>query len=172
MGASMDTNLDLRHARHGVTPPVDGAGVPYVSPYGRVQGLVDRLDRLQRQLREAGLHKPFYGGLIRDLEVVVRLLNVREFAEHLRVHGDADQAPFAADILELLDSDEAHEALLDDIERVLPVAAGEVYGEVVEGAAKKAVERDAIRAVLVNAGAITADDTNTDLPALIRALLS
>jgi hypothetical protein len=44
--------------------------------------------------------------------------------------------------------------------------------EAVEAVAAKAMQHDLTRAVLVQVGAIGADDTNADVPALIRALLS
>jgi hypothetical protein len=171
MGATMDTNIDPRHVRHGVTPPVAGAGTPYVSPYGAMAGLAERIAALSKRLRQPG-YGNFVGlGPCADLEVVMRLLNLREFIDHLNVNGDDEQRRWAAEMLAALDEVDEADSLYEDIDRVLPVKPGDFYGEAVEVAAKKAVVYDAMRAVLEQVGAIDSDDTTTDLPALIRALL-
>lgn len=144
----------------------------YVSPYGRVCGLAQRLVAFGRKLRQPGAHLPYYGGLIADLEVVVRFLNLREYAEWLVVHGDDEQRDYAKEMLDALDNADAAEGVYDDIERVLPVAEGQPYAEAVAAAARKAAQFDAVRAVLEQAGALSPRDAGTDVPALIRALLS
>ena len=147
-------------------------GKPYVSPYGKIEGLAQRLADFRLRLIRPGGNLPFYGGMVADLEVVLRLLNAREFAEWLRVHGDDEQARFAVEILAALDEQGEMDDLISDIERVVPVAEGQEYAEAVEGVAGKAVRYDAVRAVLVNCGALAADDTETNVPDLIRALLA
>lgn len=140
----------------------------YVSPYGNVEGLRQRLaewvDRLgkDRSLPWVGL------GLIRDLEVTVRLLNLTEFAEHLRVHGTPEQQGFANDIL-------ADQFTLEALR-----AACDHAGYPNEPDVVRAVERleadsrigDQMRHVFVEVGALEPNDTETDIVALLRALLS
>lgn len=144
----------------------------YVSPYGVIAGLAPRLGAWSAKMRARGSPFPFAAGLIADLELAMQLLNLREFAQYLEVHGTDEQRRWAGEIHGALDEVEQAETLYTDIEQVLPVAVGQEYSEAVEVAAKKAVQYDAVRAVLEQVGAITADDTGTDLPALIRALLS
>lgn len=144
----------------------------YVSPYGKLEGLHERLLSWRRQLRAPGSHRPFYGGMAADLEVILRLLNAREFAEWLRQHGDDEQARWAVDILEALDERGELDELLTDIDRVVPVKPDQVYAEAVEQVAKRALQFDLVRAVLENTGALSPGDTETDVPGLIRALLS
>lgn len=101
--------------------------------------------------------------LIYDLEVLVRLLNLREFADWLRVHGDATQSQFSAEIHDALDDSEVLDGVCDSV------------GESVHGVAElvdKAKLADATRQALVECGALDANDTETSVPDLIRALLS
>lgn len=155
----------MTEAAPGYTPP------QYVSPYGAIDiGIADRLAAWSRKFRVPNPNVPFYGGLIADLEVAVRLLNVREYIEWLQVHGDDEQRRWAAELLELADDSET----LADIDRVLPAPArdDETHAEAVEALAKKAEQADEVRAVLVQVGALAPDDEATALPDLIRALVS
>ncbi len=145
-----------------------GSGKPYVSPYGKFEGLKGRLAAFGLKHRQHRVG-PFYAGFIADLEVVLRFLNATEFAEHLRVHGNDEEMRWAADILEALDDHEQHALLREDIERVLVVPEGTTHADAVEASARLG---DQVRDVLVEAGALAADDTETDVPALLRALLS
>lgn len=140
----------------------------YVSPYGKFQGLAQRLERWRAQLTQPG-GGPFYGGLVADVEVVLRFLHATEFAEWLRVNGDQEQARWAADILEALDRGEEYDRLMLDIEKAVPVAEGQAYSDAVEQAAKLG---DRMRAVLVETGALDESDYATDPADLLRALLS
>lgn len=150
-----------------LTPPHWGP-LPYQSPYGHASGLPGRLrqwiDRLgtDRTLPWVGL------GLIRDLEVTLRLLNLQEFAEHLRVNGTPEQQAFADEIL-------ADQFTLEAVRQAVDTAGYRDEPDVV-----RAVERldddsriaDKLRHVFVEVGALDAKDTETDLVALLRALLS
>lgn len=149
---------------------IEGSG--YVSPYGKIEGLARRLADFRRKLNTPGHGLPFYGGMVADLEVVVRFLNATEFAEWLRVNGDSEQARFAVEILDALDDQEMHEEMLEDIEKVVPVAVGQDYADAVGDVAGKAVQYDVVRAVLENCGALQPGDTTTDVPGLLRVLLS
>lgn len=154
-----------RRVRAGTSPG-------YVSPYGQIAGLAQRLAAFRERLC-TDRSVPWQGtGLIADLEVVVRLLNVREFVDDLSLNGNGEQARWAAELLDIIDTADEHEQLLGDIEAVVPVGTGQEYAEAVEIAARKAVQADAVRAVLVNVGALAPGDTDTDLPSLVRALLS
>ena len=78
--------------QHGFTPS-------YVSPHGHLSGL---RDRLKRTLARLGTDRslPWVGlGLVKDLEVILQLLNLQEFAEWLRVNGPPEHRGFADDIL-------------------------------------------------------------------------
>lgn len=168
----MTDNLDPRIAHHKVPVPVPGTPTPYVSSYGAMAGLPQRLSAWSKRLRQND-GRPFVGlGPIADLELVMQLLNLREFADYLNVHGTDEQRRWAAEIIEAQAEVDLAEALYGSIERVLPVREGQEYGEAIEGAARKAVIHDAMRAVLEQVGALAPDDTDTDLPALLRALLS
>jgi len=125
--------------------------------------------------------------LIYDLEVLVRLLNLREFADWLRVHGDATQSQFSAEIHDALDDSEALETLdaqkaaqfgeYDELVDRVRLAANNGDSdfdalhavEELDGAATTYRE---VRQTLVECGALDANDTETSVPDLIRALLS
>lgn len=152
-------------------PPManDHGYIPrYVSPHGCLVGLRDRLQEwVDRMGRDRSL--PWAGlGIVKDLEVVVQLLNLREFAEHLRVNGTPQEQAFAQDIL-------ADQETLEAVRQACDTAG---YRD--EPDPVRAVERldddsrlgDKLRNVLVDVGALEATDTETDLPALLRALLS
>jgi hypothetical protein len=114
--------------------------------------------------------------LVYDLEVAVRILDLPEFADWLRVHGDDTQSRFGTEIAELVDRDNANAEWGDDVEQALKAAgcdlttatAPEIIGEL----ADQAEQARQIRAVLVEVGALSADDTATSVPDLLRALVS
>lgn len=144
------------------------SGRPYVSPYGKFTGLAERLQRWRSQM--CGTRQgPFYGGLVADLEVVLRFMHAGEFAEWLRVNGDQEQGRWAADILETLDRSEEYDRLLLDIEKAVPIEQGQTHIDAVQKAAELG---DRMRAVLVETGALADDDQATDPADLLRALLS
>lgn len=155
-----------------VQPHPDVPQTPdYVSPFGKFDGLFQRLLRWRAQLRRPGSHRPFYGGMAADLEVILRLLSLREFGEFLRTHGEGENSEWGDQILALLDETDDYDGLRDDIERVVPVKEGQQYAEAVEDIAKRALKYDIIRATLINAKVLNADDTDTDLADLIRLLM-
>lgn len=155
-----------------VRPPAPEANpqgyVPgYVSPHGHLSGLRARLrqwlDRLgtDRSLPWVGL------GLVNDLEVTLRLLNLQEFAEWLKVHGPAEHREFAEDILR---DQETLEAVGDALKHAGHEVDDPVQG--IENLDKEVRQVDDIRRVLVEAGALEESDHETPLPDLLRALLS
>lgn len=145
---------------HGYTPT-------YVSPHGHLVGL---RGRLRRWVERVGTDRslPWVGlGLVADLEVLMRLLNLREFAEWLKLHGPAEHQAFADDILRDQETIEAvHDALKHAGHDVIDPVQG------VEALDDEVRQVDAIRQVLVDTGALAADDQDTKLPDLLRALLS
>ena len=76
----------------------------YVSPYGKPQGLAARLlEWAERMANDRSL--PWAGlGIIEDIKLAAKFLNSREFLEHLRVHGDGEQARFAQELLDTVDT--------------------------------------------------------------------
>lgn len=139
----------------------------YVSPHGHLVGLRGRLQRwVERMGTDRSL--PWVGlGLVADLEVLMRLLNLREFAEWLKVHGPAEHQAFADDILR---DQETIEAVHDALKHAGHEVSDPVQG--VEALDDEVRQVDAIRQVLVDTGALAADDQDTKLPDLLRALLA
>ena len=137
--------------------------------YGKIHRLGERVEKYRAMLCRPGSGMPFYGGLVKDLEVILRFLNAREFAEWLRVHGDSEQARFADEILEALEDQADFDGLKTDIEKALPVAEGQAYSDAVERSARLG---DQVRDVLEECGALAKGDEATDIPALLRVLLS
>lgn len=141
---------------------------PTKRQFGTVIGLPQRMaawvDRMgkDRSLPWVGL------GIIKDMEMAVQLLNLREFAEWLRTKGDPEHQGFADDIL-------ADQETLDAVRDACNTAGYRDEPDVV-----RAVELlddevrkvDAVRQVLIDTGALAKDDTETDVPSLLRALLS
>lgn len=148
----------------------------YVSPYGSPRGLAARLaDWAVRMGTDRNL--PWAGlGVIEDLKLAAQILNKREWLEKLHLSDDPDAQRFAA---EALADDETLEAVQDAADRAQasaekysgadPVAVIEQLDE-----AALAARRDyaAVRDVLVQAGALADDDTETPVADLMRALLA
>ena len=146
-------------------PNVNGYTPRYVSPHGCVSGLRDRLALAVERLR-ADRTLPFVGlGLIEDLEVVLQLLNLREFAEWLRVSGAPEHRSFALDILADQDTVAATRQAVD-------TAGHRNESDPVRAIEKMDDEIRAVRRVLIECGALASDDETTSVPALLRALLS
>jgi hypothetical protein len=147
--------------QHGYTPS-------HVSPHGHLSGVRGRLRQwIDRMGRDRTL--PWVGvGLVKDLEVILQLLNLQEFAEWLRVNGPPEHRGFADDIL-------ADQFTLEAVRDACDSA-----GQRNEPDPVKAVENlqaelgayDDMRRVLVETGALADDDHETPLPDLLRALLS
>lgn len=156
-------------------PNVNGYTPRYVSPHGHLSGLSDRLAAVVERLR-TDRTLPFVGlGLVEDLEAVLKLLNLREFAEWLRVNGAPEHGRWADDILDLEQIGESFEAVQDAVRSASwtteedPVRAVEVMDGEIE---RLQEAHEEIRRVLIQCGALAADDEQTDIPSLIRALLS
>jgi hypothetical protein len=132
--------------------------------YGEIEGLPERLaDWLKRTKYDKSL--PWVGlGIVADLEAVVRLLSLEEFGQWLRTHPDAELQRWGD---EVLDAAGDRDALLATIDEHLP--EGETATAAVELAGATITD---VRAVLVECGALSPDDTDTDVPALLRALLA
>lgn len=144
-----------------------GWSPPYDPPFGKLSGLPDRIGSWCKRLRSPGL--PWAGlGLIRDLEMVMRLLTLREFGEFLRSRAGID-SEWGDEIIAAADAADELEELQADIERAVPVEPGEIYADAVERAAKLG---ERMRAVLVETGALADNDTETDPADLLRLLLS
>lgn len=160
--------MTLPSVRPDPPEPTPGGYVPrYVSPHGHVAGLAERLAKwMDRCGRDKTL--PWVGlGLIADLEVAVQLLNMREFAEWLRTHGDPAHARFADEIMHAQDA-------LAIAGYHTPSLAENIDGLDDENREneKQAIELAEVRKVLVQTGALSADDKDTPMSALVMALLS
>ena len=150
----------------------------YVSPYGKPRGVVDRLrawcDRCRRDPAS-----PWPGlGIIGDIEMVLRVLDNREWLESLRAGNDPEAATFAGELLGALDTIEATESAIATADRVIELPNGEYTDppRAVEALAQEAhaARHDIglVRDVLVKAGALADDDEETKLHDLLRALLT
>lgn len=151
----------------------------YVSPYGLPSGLSGRLlawvDRMgkDRSLPWVGL------GVLEDMVLASRILNSREFLESLLVGGTGEQADYARELLADADTLDAIGDAIGHIEG-LPPGPGpgpEITDPVVAieeldaAAARARREIEAIRDVLVEAGALTPGDRTTPLADLVRLLM-
>lgn len=114
---------------------------------------------------------PYRGVRFKGKDGKMQHLTLEEFGQHLRANG-GDTARWGSAILELVDVGADHAELIDDIDDALTVQEGEAYGEVVKRAAEQAATLERVRDVLVETGAMAADDTATDPADLVRALLS
>jgi hypothetical protein len=149
--------------------------------------IADRIERIKRDPSH-----PWVGlGILRDLEDIMQLLTLPEFAEWLRLHG-GEHARWADEILEnaaavetseeasalQTERDEATdklEAMHEALDEHVPNFAWsqglkpDAYIETIERAGNLLAD---IRVVLVERGALSNDDHDTELPDLIGALLS
>lgn len=149
---------------------------PRSRQYGAVIGLRARLGAWQRTLsRDRSAH--WVGtGLIEDLRTAMQILNLREFAQWLRVNGPAEHWEFADEILA---NEEYVEAVDDAAERVEAVDGrtfvshpAATIAALDEAALKARADYQAVRDVLVACGALADDDEETPVADLVRALLS
>lgn len=144
-------------------------GSGYRSPYGKLPGLAQRLAEHIRTL-STDKYAPFVGlGMIEDLRMVSRFLNLREFAEDRRINGTDDEREFADEILR-------NEETLQAIENALQHAGFGNYDPV---AAVETMDRETrndafakVRGLLVEKGALAPDDDQTDPVDLLRVLLA
>lgn len=133
--------------------------------YGDVATLPARLAKWVERVK-FDKAMPWIGlGILEDMEAMVRLFTLVEFADWLRTHPDNELQRWAAAIQETVDE---RDGILAAIDEHLP-AGGMTYEGDVEAAGKFMAD---VRAVLMGVGALAVDDTETDVPALLRALLS
>lgn len=143
----------------------------YISPHGKLPGLTDRLaawaDRFgtDRTLPWAGL------GIIEDLKLAAQLLNLREFAEWVRVNGKPEHRQWADDILRLDETSDAVEGALSKAGLVNydPPAAVELLERERDDARARV---RSIRLVLERLGLVNDDTLDADLPDLLGMLLA
>lgn len=143
----------------------------YVSPYGKIEGLTGRLGdwigrlKFDKTLPWAGL------GILADLEVIMRLFSLEEFGQWLRTHTDDELQRWGVEVLDAADAVADLDALSEDIDERLGDKNDptEPLANIVE---RVADERDEVRKVLIDCGALAPDDTTTNVPDLVRALLS
>lgn len=144
----------------------------YVSPHGKPRGLPGRLaDWAARMGTDRSL--PWAGlGIVGDLKMAASILNRREWLESLRLSDDPEAARFAAELLDDVDELETVETAaasikgLPDEDYQLPAV------ETIERLDGVAEQYEAVRAVLVERGALADDDRDTPVGDLVRALLS
>ena len=163
-------------------PPPQTAG--YVSPYGKPRGLRERL--AQHRARLSDRQYPWHGtGLIDDMELIMAILDKREWLEAMRLSDDPDAQRFAA---ELLDDDETNEAVqsaADQVRTKIPDVNTETtpyrapsYDPVAtiehldEAAAKAQAAVASMRRTLEQAGVVDDETPDDMLPAMLQALLS
>lgn len=138
--------------------------------YGKPEGLRARLaDWADRMGRDRSL--PWAGlGIIGDLRLASRILNLREFAEDLRVKGTDEQRQFADDILRLDETAEATDSALCTAGLINfdPPAAIETLAREREQAQRDVRQ---VREFLTEQGMLAEGDTETPLVPLLRVLL-
>lgn len=104
------------------------------------------------------------------------LLSSREFLDHLRVNGTAQEADFANDILADLDTLDAANDAARHVEGLPGIKCTLGPVETIEKLDAEAVrlawDYDAVRDVLVSVGALAEGDDTTPVADLLRALLS
>lgn len=144
----------------------------YQSPYGRPRGLAKRLaDMAARMGTDRAL--PWLGlGIVEDLIMAASILNRREWLEKLRLSDDPEAQQFAAELLDDADTLEAAEIAAAHVQGLPkePHALDPV--DTIERLDAFAVERQQIRDLLVEIGALAENDDETPVADLIRALLS
>lgn len=134
--------------------------------YGEIAQLPERMAYWKERLSsDRGL--PWAGlGLIKDLDAIMRLLTLGEFAEWLRTHPDNELQRWAD---EVRDAAEDRDTLIAATVDNLPTEPGRSIEQDITAAGETIAD---VRRVLVDAGALAADDTQTPVADLIRALLS
>lgn len=144
----------------------------YISPYGRPRGLAKRLAAMaERMGTDRAL--PWLGtGIIEDLKLTASILNRREWLEKMRLSDDPAAQQFAAELLDDVDTLEAADDAAAHVQGLPkePHALDPVV--TIERLDKVAVERQQIRDLLVELGALAEGDDDTPVVDLIRALLS
>lgn len=143
--------------------------------YGQPRGLGKRLaDWADRMGRDKSL--PWAGlGILEDLKLAAKALNKREWLEALRLSPDPEAHRFAD---EALADDDTLDAVQYAADRA-QMAGGNpgddpvwIIEQLDQKASALAGDYDAVRAVLVETGALADEDTETPVAGLLRALLS
>jgi len=144
----------------------------HTSPYGKLEGLPARFDALAQRLRKDRSFPWLGTGIIQDIDLMRKYLNLREYGEFLRTKGGGELGPLGDEILEACDAVDEKERLEEHIDEALGVATGETYDAALGRARDQAVTLEAIRETLVETGALAEDDSEADLAALLAMLLS
>lgn len=156
----------------------------YVSPYGKPRGLRARLAKHRATLSDRSF--PWHGtGLIDDMELIMAILDKREWLEAMRLSDDPDAQRFAD---ELLDDDETNKAVqsaADQVRTKIPNVNTKItphrapsYDPVAtiehldEAAAKAQAAVASMRRTLEQAGVVDDETPDDMLPALLQALLA
>lgn len=143
----------------------------YISPYGRPRGLASRLLKMA-QIMATDRGRWAGTGIIEDLKLTASILNRREWLEKMRLSDDPAAQQFAAELLDDVDTLEAADDAAAHVQGLPkePHALDPVV--TIERLDKVAVERQQIRDLLVELGALAEGDDDTPVVDLIRALLS
>lgn len=144
----------------------------YYSPFGKLDGLRARI-RKWCDAQHNDRNTPFTGlGVVADWELALQILNLREFAEWLRVQP-GPHADFANEIIEAADAGAELDDLRDHIVHQLgKPEVGASYHDAITDAATAGETIDDVRGLLVELGMLADGDTETELAPLLRALLS
>lgn len=146
-----------------------------MTDYGNPAGLPGRLAewcrrmRYDRQLPWAGL------GIIADLELLVQILNKTEWLDAMLRSDDPDAQRFARELLADNETVEAVELAASRAEHVDADCSADPVQTIENLDGRCGVltrESDGVRHVLVEVGALADDDEETDIAALLRALLA
>ena len=143
----------------------------YESPYGRPEGLAERLAEWERRLATDSTY-PWTGtGILEDLKLAAQVLNLEEFAQRLRTIGSEREREFADEILRNGETIEAMEGATRSagLANYDPVAAIETLTRERDEARRK---MRAVRLALAEKGVLDVSDDQTELPDLLRVLLS
>lgn len=139
--------------------------------YGEIEGLPGRIAYWhERVCTDKSL--PWVGlGLIHDLEAVLRLLSLPEFADWLATHPDDDLQRWAAEVRDAVEARTAHAELVEAVDTQLP-AGGMSYVGDVQAAGKEVAELAAVRAFLVGQGVLSEGDTTTPVADVLGLLFA
>ena len=151
--------------------PLEFPSPGYQSPYGSPSGL---LGRLAGHIRNLGQHgRPWLGlGLPADLRLIMQVLNKREFLERLRASDDPDAQRFAAELLDDTDELETVDDAASRVQGLPEIAEALPAVETLEKLDARAQDYEAVRHVLIELGVLEANDRETPVADLVRAVLA
>lgn len=134
--------------------------------YGKIAKLPERLANwVERCKRDKSL--PWVGsGMVADMEAVVRLLSLEEFGKWLYAHSDEELQRWGVEVLDAAADRDALTGLMAELDKQVPPT------DCNEPALNQIERAGEVRKVLVELGALSADDTETSIPDLLRALLA